>query len=91
MDQPWLRFLTSRTITKLGPGPKYTLDASFNDSEIPHVAREEHAARWCNMAELTGRMFFSYPMGDFFVIETWVQSELWRRTQLGDGPGVKKS
>ena len=30
VDPPWLRFLTSRAITNLGPGPKYTLDASFN-------------------------------------------------------------
>ena len=41
--------------------------------------------------ELTGHLFFSYPMGDFCVIETWVQSVLWPRTELGDGPGVKKS
>ena len=31
--------LTSKTITKLGPGKKYTLDAHFNDVEIPHVVR----------------------------------------------------
>ena len=41
MDPPWLQFLTSRTITKLGPRPKYTLDASFNDAEISHGVREE--------------------------------------------------
>ena len=29
-------------------------------------------------------------MGDFCVIETWVQSVLWPRTQLGDGPGGQK-
>ena len=42
VDPPWLRFLSSRTLTKLGPGPKYTLDARFNDAEIPHGVREEH-------------------------------------------------
>ena len=53
MDKPWLRSLTSKTITKLGPGKKYTLDAHFhdaeipmdarfNDGEIPHGVREEH-------------------------------------------------
>ena len=42
------------------------------------------------VVELTGHMFFSYPMGDFCVIETWVHSVLWPRTQLGDGPGGKK-
>ena len=35
-------FRVIETITKLGPGPKYTLDASFNDAEIPHGVREEH-------------------------------------------------
>ena len=43
------------------------------------------------VAGLTGHMFFSYPMGDFCVIKTWVQSILWPRTQLGDGLGVQKS
>ena len=48
------------------------------------------AATWGTVVELTGHMFFSYPMGDFCVIETWVQSVLWPRTQLGDGPGGQK-
>ena len=38
------------------------------------------------VVELTGHMFFSYPMGDFCVIKTCVQSVLWARTQLGEGP-----
>ena len=42
MGPPWLRFLTSKTITKLGPGKKYTLDAHSNVAEIPHEVREEH-------------------------------------------------
>ena len=41
MDPPWLRSLTSKTITKLGPGKKYTLEARFNDAEIPHGVREK--------------------------------------------------
>ena len=41
MDKPWLRSLTSKTITKLGPGKKYNLDSGFNDAEIPHGVREE--------------------------------------------------
>ena len=36
MDPPWLRFLTSRIIAKLVPGPKYTLGPRFNDAEILH-------------------------------------------------------
>ena len=39
VDPSWLRFLTSRTITKLGPGPKNILDARINDTEIPHGVR----------------------------------------------------
>ena len=35
VDPPWLRSLTSKTITKLGPWKKYTLEARFNDTEIP--------------------------------------------------------
>ena len=42
MDQPWLRSLTSKTITKLVSGKKYTLDTHFNDAEIPHGVIEEH-------------------------------------------------
>ena len=42
MDPPWLLSLTSKTFIKLGPGQKYTLDARFNDAEIPNVVREEH-------------------------------------------------
>ena len=41
VDPPWLRSLTSKTITKLGTGKKYTLDARLNDAEIPHGVREE--------------------------------------------------
>ena len=41
MDPPWLRSLTSKTITKLVPGKKYNLDAGFNDAEIPRGLREE--------------------------------------------------
>ena len=40
--------------------------------------------------ELTGHMFLSYPMGDFCVIEMWVYSILWPKTQLSDGPGLQK-
>ena len=36
MDPPWLRSLTSKTITMLGPCKKFTLDACFSDTEIPH-------------------------------------------------------
>ena len=42
MDPPWLRSLMSKTITKLGPGKKYNLDAGFNDAEIPHGIKEEY-------------------------------------------------
>ena len=41
VDPPWFRSLTSKTIKKLGTGKKYTLDARFNDAEIPHGVREE--------------------------------------------------
>ena len=44
----------------------------------------DHAATWGQVVELTGHMFFSYPKGDFCVIETWVQNILWPGTQLGD-------
>ena len=47
-----------------------------------------HAATW---VELTRHMFFSYLMGVFYVIDTWAQSVLWPRSQLGDGPGGQKS
>ena len=67
--------------TQLGDGP------GVKKSEPRWV----HAANWGLVVELTGHMFFSYPMEDFCVIETWVQSILWPRTQLGDGPGVQKS
>ena len=56
-----------------------------------HNQGESRAATWGPVVELTGHMFFSYPMGDFCVIKTWVQSILWPRTQLGDGPGGQKS
>ena len=42
MDPPCLRFFTSKTKTRLVPGKKYTLDARFNDTEIPHGVREDH-------------------------------------------------
>ena len=35
MDPSWLRSLTLKTITKMDPWKKYTLDAGFNDAEIP--------------------------------------------------------
>ena len=41
MGTPWLRSLTSKKITKLGTGKKYTLDVRFNDAEIPHGVRED--------------------------------------------------
>ena len=46
---------------------------------------------WGSVVDHTGHMFFSYPTEGFYVIETWVQSILWPRTQLGDGPGGQKS
>ena len=42
VDPPLLRSMTSKTITKLGPGKKYTLDLRFNDAEITDGLREEH-------------------------------------------------
>ena len=43
-DIVWLKFLASGTITKLGPGPNYSLEPSFNDAEILHGVIEEHVA-----------------------------------------------
>ena len=48
VDPPWLRSLTSKTITKLGPGKMYTLDARFNDAEIPHGVREDVTCEFHN-------------------------------------------
>ena len=45
-DPVCLRFLASGTITKLGPGPKYSLDPTFNNAEIIHGMREEHVTCW---------------------------------------------
>ena len=42
VDRPWLRFFTSKTKTRLGPGKKYTLDGRFNDTEITHGLREDN-------------------------------------------------
>ena len=45
-DPVWLRFLGSGTKTKLGPGPNYSLEPTFNDAEILHGVIEEHVACW---------------------------------------------
>ena len=70
--------------TQLGDGPGVK-------KIVTKVGPRCHLGSSGGVVELTGHMFFSYPMEDFCVIETWVQSILWPRTQLGDGPGVQKS
>ena len=62
-----------------GPGPSLVMVL-----ESKNHNQGGSAATWGSVVELTGHMFFSYPMGDFCVIKTWVQSILWPRTQLGD-------
>ena len=70
-----------------GPGPNLVMVLEVKNRNQGGF----HSATWGPAVELTGYMFFSYPMEDFCVIKTWVQSVLWPRTQLGDGDGVQKS
>ena len=69
-------------------GPKYTLAKdptwcwSLMSKSQPSWV---HAATWGQVVELTGHIFFSYPMEYVCVTRTWVQSVLWPRTQLRDG------
>ena len=45
-DPVWLRYLASETITKLGPGPNYSLNITINNAEIIHNMIEEHVTCW---------------------------------------------
>ena len=69
-----------------GPGPNLVMVLEFKI--VTKVGLLCHLGP---VLELTGHMFFSYSIGDFCVIKTWVQIVLWPRTQLGDGLGVQKS
>ena len=40
-DPVRLRFLAPETITKLGPGPNYSFDSPFNDTEMLSRVKEE--------------------------------------------------
>ena len=82
-----------------GPGPNLVMVLEVKNRKPRWV----HAATWGQVVELTRHMFFSYPMEIsaslkrgpkvYFSasLKTWAQSILWPRTQLGDGPQVKKS
>ena len=82
-DPVWLRFFASETITKLGHGPNYSLDKTFNNAEILHGVIEEQVICWYHHGtQGAAQTQFGY---DFWALEptpNWVLAQTTAWSQL---------
>ena len=79
MDPPWLRFFTSKTKTRLGPGKKYTLDGHLM-TQKSHMGKRRPCAP---VSSITGLQVRVPTLVTIFDVKDHHQFGSWEKVHFG--------